>query len=580
MVLAVQKITFRKALAVTVACGMVLSGCANKDKDREHTKIDPKQLHAPIYNPSLVNGQVSPREGARAPEANEGMGTGSRYQLKNQPSSPDQAQAQRQESQPEGGMFDWLLKDSSKETAKKPMAKSQPHTAGQPLPAARKRPALNAQGIEDGDAMLAPATFGAVATPDVAVMDAPPAVRRAEPSIVESTDAQPELFASENHSFAHGNSVPAPVKESKTVSSPKAQRKVEPQPEFIPVEETETIVIPAKKDYPALSTVPPRPERLKAVEERDDKFIELEKEYDKTIDSGKKLDEQLSHDDKVSAIDSGDSSFTPTSMAQDGYAGLHNYGEEVRILPEQKADVAAVKTKSSQSMPELVTFAADGQELSEETPAQIEREQIAAAEQAMPVAGQPSSGPHAWQSAAAKQAGAAAPFYEEAPAAEVIPIVEENTKAVEVQPEEELVPVVAPKQSTPAHTAHAASAAATPVIMGSPPGYLKAPESRANTHVTSVDAVTPQTEVVADTNEWVDVQGNPIELGNGSIENVDVAVVPETGNVALSPDALTLTPPSAAGSRTRVLPDSRYAARRQAIYSQQYSRRTAVDNVN
>ena len=92
----------------------------------------------------------------------------------------------------------------------------------------------------------------------------------------------------------------------------------------------------------------------------------------------------------------------------------------------------------------------------------------------------------------------------------------------------------------------------------------------------------PQTQPVEapQANEWVSLQQDPAAQMAVPVEQVDVANSPEVVAVSAIPvmpegevaGGIQLTPPSAFGNTVRTLPESRYAARRQAVYMQRYSR--------
>lgn len=428
MVFSTNKKTFRAMVVATVACSVMLLGCASKDTTRDHVKINPKDLRAPIYNPQVVDGRVVQPEGARAPEGNQGLGTGSNYA--NPPSSltmasadiapideiaaapapvpvtAQSAPAQKEES----GFFDWIWKD-------KPKANTAPDVTN----AERKVPVLNYEGAESSDAILAPATYDAVATNHVDVNDA---------SAVGFVPAEPASVAP----TSNGN------------------------------------------NYPSLSSVPGRPQRLDAVQERDQKLADLQNEFNTTVSQRNELNQQVTHDNSPAS----GASAAPTSLSQDGYAGIQGYGDEVQITPHNTA-------------PKPV-------------------QQVAA-----PVA------------------------VTNVPVSQIPAAYAPNTGA----------------QHAPAATYQSEK----PVVMGAPAAPLSAPTNH---------AVTPQTEVVAvQENEWVDLRQDPAQQAI-PVEGVEVASAPAVSSV---PGAITLTPPSSFtnGSAIRSLPDSRYAARRQSLYKQQYS---------
>ncbi|MBM3617618.1 MAG: hypothetical protein FJX23_03640 [Alphaproteobacteria bacterium] len=555
---ATPKIALRTMLAVTVACGLALSACSS---DAPKNRIDPKSLQAPALNPQIQDGRVV-QPGARSPEGNVGLGTGSNYQNKSYSQAP--ATLPTRQPEPEApGWFDWAWKEpmnAAKDVVtpdeQTPAARSVPANNGVPVSSndtQRKRPALNAQGAEGNDVFLAPSTYAAVEAGHVDVQEVPVSdaqVFAADNHVAHSDMAAPqEQFASENHSFAHEGTVAAPVEVAQApapiVHAPVEHAPVVQQEAYVPVEPTEVAPIAAKNDYPVLSSVPPRPERLAAVEERDEKFVELEREYEASTAARQEQAAQVAHDTTVdTAVDSGQ----PTSMAQDGYSGIQSYGEEITIVEEQ------VETPVASAAPV-------------EAPAQ--EAQVATLSE--PAAGEP----YAWQSNAAKRATggeqhadttAVAPVQTETASVqqfEEIPVVQEQSEAVVI---EEYVHETAPAQVAAPAPVAAPVAEPAPVVAAAP-----------------APVAAPQAEVAAvEAGEWVSVDQTPAQTVV-PVESAEVAVVPQTDSVALAPEAagVTLTAPNVYGEKTvRVLPDSRYAARRQAVYSQQYARRQAVDSAN
>lgn len=89
----------------------------------------------------------------------------------------------------------------------------------------------------------------------------------------------------------------------------------------------------------------------------------------------------------------------------------------------------------------------------------------------------------------------------------------------------------------------------------------------------------PQTQPVQE-GEWVSLQQDPQAQMAVPVEQVDVVGTPQVAAVSAVPfvaqdnavGGIQLTPPSAFGNSVRTLPESRYAARRQAVYMQRYGR--------
>lgn len=89
----------------------------------------------------------------------------------------------------------------------------------------------------------------------------------------------------------------------------------------------------------------------------------------------------------------------------------------------------------------------------------------------------------------------------------------------------------------------------------------------------------PQTQPVQE-GEWVSLQQDPQAQMAVPVEQVEVVGTPQVAAVSAVPvvpqddsvGGIQLTPPSAFGNTVRTLPESRYAARRQAVYMQRYSR--------
>lgn len=575
MFAATPKIALRTALAITVACGLVLSGCSGNEK--QTSRIDPKALQAPAMNPQVVDGRaVVP---GRSPEGNVGKGTGSAYQVKNF-SQPPAALPTRQEEPEAPGLFDWAWKKpvegaknvivSDGDTA--PSARSVPANPAGNDSAPRKRPALNSQGANANDVFLAPATYAAVEAGHVEVQEVP--VSEAEVFASNAPSAPVEQFASANHDFAHDSgTVAAPVAVAQAPLAPAysepayteqapapivhaqqevIQQEVLQQETFVPAEPTEMAAIPASNDYPVLSSVPPRPERLNAVEERDAKFVELENEYESSVAARQEQSAQVAHD---TSVDAGvNTAQAETSLAKDGYSGIQSYGEEIAIVEEQVQAPAAVAVPAQETQVASLAEPAEGES-------------------------------YAWQSTSARRStgvvseqpqAASAPVAEAAPVQqfEEIPVVAEQSEAVVV---EEYVPQAAP-EAAPAPVA--AQVAAPVVAPEAAPVHIAEPVA-APAPIVSPQAA-PQTEVAAvESSEWVSVDETPAQTPV-AVESAEVAVVPQTDSVALAPEAnVVLTAPNVYGEKTvRVLPESRYSSRRQAVYTQQYARRSAVDSAN
>lgn len=518
MVFADKKISLKTLLVITVASSLMVTGCSSSKEERDHVKIDPKALHAPVNNPALQNGQVMQREGMRTPEGNAGMGTGSSYAVKSSETSsaaPSPA-AEKKES----GWFDWAYKDQQGPGGQK--ASPATPAAASSAPAQRKVPALNHEGMTS-DAIMAPSTYQAAAAQHV------------DSNAVASADVEV---------------VPATVPTAPVSAAPVM---AESQPvavshDFAPVEPTEMAAVSTPKSYPSLSSVPPRPERLDAAEKgRDQKFAELEQEYNATTRQDAALNAQVAHD---TAQDAGATQAQPTSMAQDGYAGIQSYGEEVHVAEGQpKAEAPQVVAESAG----MQTFAANGEQVA---PAQEYAWQSSAARHAAPSAEKP----------AGMTPPASASSYEPAPAAmqaspAELPVVEAPVVAYH-----EEIPVV--REEAPAAVVEApTSTVTTTAVANAEPAPM-----------------TPQAQVVpVQENEWVEVtpQQTAAEQAAAPVANEQVAVVPQADNVVMAPEAaaIALTPPSTLGT-IRQLPDSRYNARRQAVYAQQYARRAAVDRAN
>lgn len=89
----------------------------------------------------------------------------------------------------------------------------------------------------------------------------------------------------------------------------------------------------------------------------------------------------------------------------------------------------------------------------------------------------------------------------------------------------------------------------------------------------------PQTQPVQE-GEWVSLQQDPQAQMAVPVEQVEVVGTPQVAAVSAVPvvpqdnavGGIQLTPPSAFGNSVRTLPESRYAARRQAVYMQRYGR--------
>lgn len=95
----------------------------------------------------------------------------------------------------------------------------------------------------------------------------------------------------------------------------------------------------------------------------------------------------------------------------------------------------------------------------------------------------------------------------------------------------------------------------------------------------------PQTEVAAvQEGQWISLQQDPAAQMAVPVEEVSVSGTPEVASVSAIPvvpvedaSGIQLTPPSTYGRAVRTLPESRYAARRQAVYMQRYARQVQAD---
>lgn len=164
MVFGHLKLPLRAMMVATVACGLALTACSSSNEGRQHSTIDRSSLRAPAYNPLLVDGQVAENPNTRTPEGNAGLGTGSSYQLKQDPVEQEiaayHAEMDRQYAAAPSAKaeqeFQWPWEDAPA-----------PSLAQAP----RKVPTMNQQGMAS-DAMLAPTTYEAIETGEVVVSDA------------------------------------------------------------------------------------------------------------------------------------------------------------------------------------------------------------------------------------------------------------------------------------------------------------------------------------------------------------------------------------------------------------------------
>lgn len=432
------KLPLRVVAVATVACGLALTACSSVDKSRDHVKIDPKALRAPAYNPQLVNGQVQLPTNSRTPEGNAGMGTGSAYNLKTDAQSVADP-VEQEIAAYEAEKRQNTTSSNASDGFQWPWEDRAPSLADTP----RKTPALNSEGV-NGDVALAPATYGASPTGEV---------------VISNVDS------------------------------------------FVPAEMGAS-ASPQGGEYPSLSTVPQRPDRLQAVNERGEKFAELDAEYRASGAAAQQLNSQMAYDANVA----GGLEAQP-QLAQP--VGAHSASAQV---------VASAPTPvDNRSLAHLVKTSG------------IHNPDYSA------------------QAGGVVQNGAVVPANEVAGAAPV----------ATYQPPLEAA-YAAPQQP-----------ASAPVVMGSAPAPLVAPQ-------TSMAAVTSADVVPVQEGEWVDLSQGA--QGSVPVEEVAVNTVPVVNSVPIAPEAVAASASYGYGGgygmeRNRVLPESRYAARRQALYAEQQSRR-------
>lgn len=166
--------------------------------------------------------------------------------------------------------------------------------------------------------------------------------------------------------------------------------------------------------------------------------------------------------------------------------------------------------------------------------------------------------------------------------AEVV-IIEEQTPAVIVS-QEVMQPWEAPGEMNQAPAPiQMANTQRRPVQSWEP-----APMVEPQTASVEPQMMQPQTEVVVQEDQWVSLQQDPAAQMAVPVEGVTVVGAPQVASVSAVPvmpadsgasvnGGIQLTPPSTYGRATRTLPESRYAARRQAVYMQRYARQVQAD---
>lgn len=278
---------------------------------------------------------------------------------------------------------------------------------------------------------------------------------------------------------------------------------------FTPVEQPQMADMPLDNGYPNLASVPLRPERLDAMNEKDARMADLQNARLESSYQNQELQAQMQSD-------AGE-----TMMAGDMVA-----------MAQAEAAPAAAPSSIDEEFAALV--AAD--------PMTAEPEVVVIQEEETVVVS------HGMDDGMG--------MYEQEPA----PIVMANT-----QPQPWDAPAV-DSNWAPAPMAPQAEAQPVQPVMEQPLAPMQQPIQE---------------------NEWVSLQQDPAMQMEAPVPQVDVASSPDVMAVSAVPvvpvgnepyytgnagGAIALTPPSAMGRSVRTLPESRYAARRQAVYMQRYTR--------
>ena len=194
---------------------------------------------------------------------------------------------------------------------------------------------------------------------------------------------------------------------------------------------------------------------------------------------------------------------------------------------------------------------------------------------------------------------------------EMPPVAQSQGEVVEEVPMATQVPYNNAHAIAPQIAAAPAQPASAPIIMGAPPAPLVAPEGSvpvytetapqaiADTNIASandapiqlhppvpMDAapVYPAPQASQASSGWVDMSQAQNAGQSQPMQEVAVGMVPSTASVSPIPvvsegtGGIDLNPPSGSSANARTLPESRYAARRQAVYMQQYTHQSQTNN--
>lgn len=313
-----------------------------------------------------------------------------------------------------------------------------------------------------------------------------------------------------------------------------------PQSEIIVAEEVAALDEPfaprenatLPKTYPSLATVPARPERIEAVREKEGRMADLADARSGSAAQQQALETQVAQEKEGSLLpqQSADEWQQPVQVAQPEAQPAHQQDVEAEFA----ALVAAEQPKI---------------EALQEEPAAAQTP-VAEAAQAQP-----------WDVPAEATYQAPAPV-EMAPAQPQVTV--SQAEPVQIMPQAQAVATQQPVVIQPQAEQQQAM----------PTQWQAAPQ------------VVPQNAVPVQEDQWVSLQQDPAAQMAAPVDGVTVGGAPEV--VAVSPipvvpeggaaaGGIELTPPSAYGRAVRTLPDSRYAARRQAVYMQRYARQVQAN---
>lgn len=403
---------------------------------------------------------------------------------------------------------------------------SNPHLNGGMAPEGARMPASNPNGDVGAAYDAAPAKDEGMFS--WAYRDAPqPAATTAERRVPKFNQNPSAEFAANGMANYEAAAPVASVDAIQVQDAPAQDQWAAPHQEIIVAEELAVMDEPftpapmaepqnsvAEGEYPSLASVPLRPERVEVIAEKDARMADMEAARAESMAQSQHLETQM-------AADGG---WTPP--AEEPVVGAQS-----DIDAEFAALVGAEAPAVDAGYGKVMTGDQYAQELA---------------------------------------AAQAAPARFEAEAQEVV-VIEQS------QPWE--MPAGAPVESQAPAPVEIASAPA-PVMQSweAVPVQVEQPAEFA-------PMVEPQTDVVAvQEGEWVSLQQDPAAQMAVPVEGVEVAVTPEVASVSAIPvvpvddaSGIQLTPPSTYGRAVRTLPESRYAARRQAVYMQRYARQVQAD---